>query len=301
MNLVAALKKEVEQGRALDSSTDQSADHSRATLAGHTLILLKWTQNMPIQLTTRGKDWWKTHFDKVSLSGYGLSDKTGIEVLGASRLLGLRRPADILDVGCGAGRHSLGLAALGHRVIGIDWSACLVEEASKMSQASGVSAVFCRGDMRRLRFRSRFDAAVNLFTSFGYFETEREDVEVLRGIRRALRPGGVFLIDLLNKSWLNRHFTPTFWQKSEDGGVRKAFNRLSFDPASSRLSNQRTLYLSGGVRRRTFLRFKVYSLEDIQCLAAAAGLRAQRAWGGFDGRPYGKDTFRLILKCLKTH
>lgn len=243
----------------------------------------------------REKNWWKTHFDKVSLSGYGLGPKTRREVLGTARLLGLRKPAAILDVGCGAGRHSLGLAALGHRVTGIDWSACLVEAAAKSARDTGAHAVFQRGDMRAMRFRSRFDAAVNLFTSFGYFETEQEDVNVLRGIRRALKPGGVFLIDILNKSWLMRHFSPTFWQRSRDGDVLKAFNRLSFDPRSSRLSNRRTLYLRGGGRRRTFLRFKVYSQEDMTQLLARAGLQVQRAWGGFDGRPYGKDTFRLIL------
>lgn len=250
---------------------------------------------MPHIRKPREKDWWKTHFDGVSLSGYGLGRKTRREVLGAASLLGLREPSRILDVGCGAGRHSLGLAALGHDVTGIDWSDCLVESAAQSARENGVRAVFQRGDMRSMRFRSRFDAAVNLFTSFGYFETESEDLKVLRGIRRALKPGGVFLIDLLNKSWLTRHFSPTFWQKSPDGDVLKAFNRLSFDPRSSRLSNRRTLYLRGGGRRRTFLRFKVYSQDDMTRLLARAGLRVVRAWGGFDGRPYGKDTFRLIL------
>lgn len=244
-------------------------------------------------------DWWKTHFDSCSLNGYGLPAKTEKEVRGTARLLGLRGACDILDLGCGAGRHSLGLAALGHRVTGLDWSRELVTLASESARKKDLCASFVRGDMRRLRFRSRFDAAVNLFTSFGYFESEADDLSVLRGVRRALRPGGRFLIDLLNKRWLLRHFSPTFWQKAPEGAVQRAFNRLSFDAGSSRLSNQRTLYLSGGRRRRTFLRFKVYELADMERLLTLAGLKVVGSWGGFDGRAYGKDTFRLIVAAEK--
>jgi len=240
-------------------------------------------------------DWWKTHFDPETLSGYALGAKTAAEVRGVVRLLGLGAPADILDLGCGLGRHSLGLAALGHRVVGLDWSAAFVKAAAK--SARGTSASFVRGDMRRLRFRRRFDAVINLFTSFGYFDTEAEDLSVLRGVRRALRPGGSFLIDLLNKRWLLRHFTPTFWQRSADGKVLRAFNRLSFDRRSSRLSNERTLYLRGGRVRLTRLQFKVYSLTAMERLLAAAGLSAAAVWGGFDARPCDGESFRMIIRA----
>ena len=233
------------------------------------------------------------------MEGYGLPKKTRLEIRGAVRLLGLKEPSDILDLGCGLGRHALGLAALGHRVTGLDWAKEFVKEAGAAARRAGLPASFVRGDMRRLRYRARFDAAVNLFTSFGYFETEAEDLAVLRGVRRSLRPGGVFLIDLLNKDWLLRHFSPTFWQDEPEGEVLKAFNRLSFDEKSSRLSNRRTLYLRGGARRRTFLRFKVYSRGDMERLLAAAGLRVRKVRGGFDARPFGPDTFRLILTAVR--
>lgn len=245
--------------------------------------------------TGSGKDWWKTHFNAVSLEGYGLPAKTAREVRGACRLLGLKGPSEILDLACGAGRHSMGLAALGHRVTGLDYSPSLIAQASKAARAAGVVARFMRGDMRRLKFRGRFDAVINLFTSFGYFDTAAEDLSVLRGVRRALKPGGVFLIDTLNKAWLTRHFSPTFWRKTPEGEVLKAYNRLSFDARTSRLSNRRTLHFKGGGQRETFLRFKVYDLTDMRGLLEAAGLKVRKVWGGFDGRPHGKDSFRLIV------
>lgn len=254
---------------------------------------------MPNQSPKGGKDWWKTHFTPAFFESHGLRAKTAREVRGASRLLGLRGPAEILDLGCGAGRHALGLAALGHRVTGLDFSEGLVAAAASAARAAGVDARFVRGDMRRLGFSGRFDAVINLFTSFGYFDTAAEDASVLRGVRRALKPGGTFLIDVLNKAWFMRHFTPTFWQKTPEGEVLKAFNRLSFNDKTSRLSNRRTVHLKDGTQRDTFLRFKVYDLEDMRGLLAAAGLKTRRAWGGFDGRAYGKDTFRLIVLAVR--
>lgn len=243
----------------------------------------------------RKTDWWKSHFGARALEGYGLAKKTAEEVRGAARLLGLRAPADVLDLCCGAGRHAVGLAALGHRVVGLDWSRELLDQAGEEAAEREVALTLVRGDMRRLRFVRRFDAAVNLFTSFGYFESEREDASALAGVRRALRPGGKFLRDVLNKEWLMRHFTPTFWQKSPEGEVVRAFNRLRFEPLTSRLENRRTLYLRGGERKETFLRFKVYTLHDLARLLGQAGLRVERAYGGFDGRAYGLDTFRTIV------
>ncbi len=240
-------------------------------------------------------EWWKTHFTRESLSGYGLPEKTAAEVRGAARLLGLAPGSDLLDLGCGLGRHSLGFAALGHRVVGLDWSAPLIKAAKEAAREAKLRAEFVRGDMRRLRWRARFDAVVNLFTSFGYFQTEAEDLAVLRGVRRALRPGGAFLIDVLNKRWLTSHFSPTFWQRTPEGDILRAFNRLSFDKTSSRLTNRRTLYLKGGKKRETFLDFKVYAPDDLERLLSKSGLRMRGLWGGFDGRRYGRDTFRLIL------
>lgn len=241
------------------------------------------------------KDWWKTHFSRKSLDGYGLPKKTAAEVRGVAKMLGLRASADVLDLCCGAGRHAVGLAALGHRVTGLDWSPELLAGAADEAKRRGVVLDLARGDMRRLGYRRRFDAVVNLFTSFGYFETEREDLAVLNGVRRALRPGGAFLLDVLNKEWLMRHFTPKFTQENPEGDILRAFNRLSFDPVTSRLDNRRTVVHRDGVRRETFLRFKVYTLHDLARLVETAGLKVQKAYGGFDGRPYGLDTFRTIL------
>ena len=80
------------------------------------------------------------------MEGYGLPKKTRLEISGTVRLLGLKRPSDILDVGCGLGRHALGLAALGHRVTGLDWAKEFVKEADAAARRADLPASFVRGD-----------------------------------------------------------------------------------------------------------------------------------------------------------
>src|SRR5206468_2227743 len=94
----------------------------------------------------------------------------------------------ILDVACGAGRHTIDLAKRGYRVTGFDLSSPLLAEARKAARTAGVKPTFVQGDMRRLPYRNAFEAAISMFTSFGYFDRPEEDRQVLRGIARALRP-----------------------------------------------------------------------------------------------------------------
>lgn len=241
--------------------------------------------------------WWRTHFDAEWSVGYGLAARARAEARGAARLLGLRAPSDVLDLGCGAGRHALELARLGHRVTGVDLSAPLLRAGRDAARRAGLEVRFLRADIRRPP-RGRFDAAVSLFTSFGYFEREKDDLAVLRGARAALRPGGGLLLDVLNREWLVRRFTPRFWQRGA-GPVAHVENRLELDLGSGRLSNRRTLHYKDGRRRATFLRFRVYSLTELSRLCAAAGLRVSRVWGGLDGRPYGLGSRRMILRSVR--
>ena len=101
----------------------------------------------------------------------------------------------ILDLACGQGRHARTLAAMGFDVTGIDLSARNIERAS---EHSGPSLRFEQGDMRDDLGSERFDVVMNLFTSFGYFESEDQNEQVLRRVYDALVPGGRLVIDFLN-------------------------------------------------------------------------------------------------------
>lgn len=101
----------------------------------------------------------------------------------------------ILDMGCGKGRHCIMLNELGFDVTGIDLSAANIEAAKHFSRKD---LNFLQHDMRVPLKGLEFDVVVNLFTSFGYFKSTEENLQVLQSAHAVLKPGGLFVLDFLN-------------------------------------------------------------------------------------------------------
>lgn len=113
------------------------------------------------------------------------------------------RPGSLmLDIGCGKGRHSVQLASKGFDVTGIDLSERSIDQAKK--RESGHLHFFVH-DMRLLFWINYFDYAFNFFTSFGYFNTQREHNNAMRTISQSLKQDGIFVIDYLNVHYLENH------------------------------------------------------------------------------------------------
>lgn len=111
--------------------------------------------------------------------------------------LNLPKGSKVLDLACGKGRHALQIHNLGNNVIGLDLSPQSIDAANAKAE-KGLS--FQTGDMRNLSFNSEFDLVVNLFTSFGYFKQEGDNVKVIKSIARSLRKDGLLVLDYLNVS-----------------------------------------------------------------------------------------------------
>jgi len=108
----------------------------------------------------------------------------------------------MLDVACGRGRHAKYLADKGFNVTGIDLSGESIAIARKMENEH---LSFFQHDMR-LPFRiNYFNVVFNFFTSFGYFETRHENDNALRTLANSLRPGGRFVLDYLNSTYVENH------------------------------------------------------------------------------------------------
>ncbi|HEX9942002.1 MAG TPA: class I SAM-dependent methyltransferase, partial [Thermoanaerobaculia bacterium] len=137
--------------------------------------------------------WYKEWFGEEYLELYSHRGESEAEehVDFVERYLGGPRPRAVLDLACGAGRHTAALRRRGYRALGLDLSLTLLARARGLPRVAG--------DMRLLPFKAgSFDWALNFFTSFGYFEGERENFRVLEEAVRVLTPGGRFLIDLMN-------------------------------------------------------------------------------------------------------
>jgi SAM-dependent methyltransferase len=105
------------------------------------------------------------------------------------------REAAVLDLACGKGRHSIYLNNKGHRVTGIDLSP---ESITHASQYSNDRLRFEVGDMRKLAANGEYDYVFNLFTSFGYFDRDQDNLMAVQAISKALKPGGTLVLDFLN-------------------------------------------------------------------------------------------------------
>lgn len=115
------------------------------------------------------------------------------------QLLNPEKTNRFLDVGCGKGRHAIYLNKKGFDVTGIDLSKKSIA-CAKLSENETLH--FYTHDMRKLFRTNYFDVAVNLFTSFGYFENERDNYAVINSVSKALKPNGIFVLDFMNSKKL---------------------------------------------------------------------------------------------------
>ncbi|MBD3235839.1 MAG: methyltransferase domain-containing protein [Candidatus Eisenbacteria bacterium] len=211
-------------------------------------------------------------------------------------LLDLPAGAHLLDLCCGPGRHSLELARRGFQVTGVDRTARYLDRARKAARTEGLAVEFMEADMRCFRRPQAFDAALNLYTSFGYFSDPRDDRRVLENLRASLRAGGELLMELMGKEVLARGFRERDWVEYADG--TKLLEQRVLDPDWSHVTCRWTIVRAD--RQRSFrLRLRLYAASELRALLEASGFEQVRIHGGLDGRPYDQDARRLIA-CART-
>jgi SAM-dependent methyltransferase len=185
------------------------------------------------------------------------------------------------------------LARRGFRVTGIDLSPRSLELARAAAQDAGVEVELRRLDMRELDYDSLFDAVINMFTAFGYFHEEEENERVARGIARALRPGGRFLIDTINPIALARVFREREWREFDDGSL--LVERRALDQLGGRLGGTWTFIRPDGSRSVLEHSVRAYVPSELRSVLERAGLDVERAWGSFDGTELGDGTRTILL------
>ena len=143
-------------------------------------------------------------------------EKAAEEVANIISLLNIGETASVLDLCCGPGRHSLQLARQGFSVTAVDRTKMYLERARKQAETEGLKIEFIQDDMRRFCRPGSFDVAINLFTSFGYFEDANEDRQVAANVYCSLKEKGVLLIDIMGKEVLARIFRERDWYELDN-------------------------------------------------------------------------------------
>lgn len=239
-------------------------------------------------------EWWQTFFDEKYLVA-GLRQirrrKTLADIRFIRKALMLAKGSAVLDVCCGIGRHALELSKLGYKVTGVDYSATYIDIAREQARKRGLKVVFKQHDMRALPYRSVFDAAICMWTSFGYFDKQNDDLTTLKRIRRSLRPGGKFLIELINRDWLIGNFEPFGWLETKNGYV---LEKRQIDLLTSRLYAEWT-YTDGDQSTKKNLSLRVYSVHELVGLLAEAGFKQEKLFGD---RQEGTPTWRHRMNAV---
>ena len=214
------------------------------------------------------------------------------------RALGLQAGDRVLDLACGHGRHAVALAQRGIVVTGQDLNEDYLRLARDDAARVGVEIETVCRDMRDIPFTGAFDAVINMFTAFGYFDSEDEDLRVLQAVSNALRSGGQLLIDTINREWVLSNYVQNDWHTDDDGNT--FLEHREFDLVTGRNRVTFNIVAADGTRRESPGHdVRLYTLTEMVHLLGAAGLRLSAAFGDYDGSPYSIDTPRMILVATK--
>jgi SAM-dependent methyltransferase len=255
----------------------------------------------------KSKDWWVTAFDEKYVKtyvDYGTPSFTELQTSFLIEKFGLTRKSKILDLACGQGRISLELARRGHSVLGCDYSKQFIATARSTAQREGLDARFIRRDMRSLTYEYEFDAVINIFTSFGYFD-DADNMKVLRVATRSLKPKGKLLIDINNALSVICALSKEGRKDSKTGCVTtiketelsnglKVNIREEWNPLTMRWRVTR-FWTENGKSRRYEIDVRLYLLPELKYLMESSGLRCEKVFGDFGGSAFDSDSKRLII------
>jgi SAM-dependent methyltransferase len=209
-------------------------------------------------------------------------------------MLKLKPGAEICDLCCGVGRHSLELARRGFRVTSVDRTMHYLEQAREKAVSEGLDIEFIHEDARNFRRPEAFDAAINLFTSFGYFEQQHENMAMLENIHASLKSSGKLLMELMGKEVLARLFQERDWRQEDDAILleeRKVGKNWEY-------IESRWILFKDGKKYEQTIYPKLYSAVELYEMLNRCGFTSMETFGGLDGSPYDQNANQLtILGC----
>jgi SAM-dependent methyltransferase len=247
----------------------------------------------------RAKPWFEEVFDEDYLRTlpFMTPEQTLREVDFIEACLAVPAGGEVLDVGCGYGRHAIELVQRGLSVTGVDLSLPLLIRAADESQRRALAVNFVHSDMREMAFERQFDGAYSMLTSFGYFD-EESNLKVAEGVARALKPGGRFLVDVLNRDYVVADLPARVWWEG-DGCV--VLEEVDFNFNTSRIITHRSVVFEDGRQLEQEISVRAYSLHELGKLLRHAGFRVREVSGSIPtrGHFFGSTSRNLIVLAEK--
>ncbi len=240
--------------------------------------------------------WWDDFFPEFRPFFGMLSQKaTNAHVRYVIEKLNLKSGKKFLDCPCGIGRIGLPLTKKGVRVTGVDITRSYLDEFEKIAKRKGLKVDLYRADMRRINFDSEFDAAGNLWTSFGFFEKESDNLLTLKKMYRALKPGGKFMLHVINRDWIMANYQERGWE--EIAGV-KSIEKRHFDYSTS--INHGTWYIIKDGKEKSFeVPIRMYSYHELIGMFKKVGFRDIEGYGSTKDDPVSRERMMMFIIGIK--
>ena len=149
-----------------------------------------------------------------------------------------QKPTDILDIGCGTGNHSIVLVDKNYRMVGIDQSKNMIEEAKKKSQ-NMKNILFMVQDMKKICVQKKFDCAFCIFNSFGYL-TEKTDInQFFSSLHNSLKPDSLFIMEFWNVSAIKYSSYKNWTKREKDNLILYRIEDTKFEIETNVLASEK--------------------------------------------------------------
>ena len=234
-------------------------------------------------------EWFNTRYYHILYKNRN-NDEAKVFMQNLVSFLKLPKNNSILDLACGKGRHSIFLNTLGYHVIGADLSENSIDYANQFANST---LKFIVQDMRK-PFSIKVDAVFNMFTSFGYFDNDNDDIKVLQNIETCLNKNGVAVIDYMNVNKVIKNLVNTELIKRDDINFRiKRHLTDGFITKEINLTEDgEELYFQERVKAINLDKFKYYSKQ--------ANLKIKHIFGDYQLSDFDvENSDRLILILTK--
>jgi len=257
-------------------------------------------------------NWWEDIFDQKYLDTYidiNTPTSTDREIRFLEKNFNLVGAVNILDLACGYGRHSIPLAKLGYKVTGIDYSDYFLNLAKDSAKKEKVIINFKKENMIDFDTTEQFDAIINMFTSFGYFDNMSDNKKVLSNVYQSLKKGGIFILDFNN-------IFKTVTRVGNDGKITK--NGIIENEYMEDLSNglnvkteniidlvtqtweiKRTWQDSSNKNQTYAAKFRLFTPYEIKMLLIDTGFIVLDYFGDFDNSFFDFKSPRFIILVKK--
>jgi SAM-dependent methyltransferase len=244
-------------------------------------------------------EWWQEAFDDSYLHIYARMDRSADE--SASYIvdrLALPPGVEILDLCGGYGRVAIPLARRGYRMTVLDRSEHFLAQGKRRAKEAGIEIKWVHGDMREIPLGPHFDAIINIFTSFGYFDDDMENERVLQGAAQTLKRGGLLLMDVIHRDALFWHGMARRWEELARYWL---LEENQYDLMTSRWRAQRWLIpKEGGPPKQEYHSIRVYSAHELHAMCQRCGLEVIDHFGGLNGSTLTQESRRLVTLAKRS-